>query len=269
MEGCSMSMLPSLRRGWLLVLAAAFSALIVALALPHRAAAQDYGFSGTWSTSEGRMELDQRRGHVSGSYSQDAGRIEGEVRGGRLEGHWAEAGSGQRCSYERMGSYYWGRIDWTLSHDGRRFEGRWSYCDGEATRSWSGDRVGGGRDHVMPGREEKVFDNTNPAACGFTDRASLRLDRPLRLTRLELWLSWDRGERTASYSLERHGEVITRGVLRRTQCDPYQRQWCNAEDSPQITLAPGRYVLRLSRSNLCQNAASNGEGFVRLWGRWR
>ncbi len=88
------------------------------------------------------MTLSQTGTRVSGSYSQDGGRIDGQVSGGRLTGYWAENGSDQRCPTQRLGTYYWGRIDWVLSADGRRFTGKWSYCSAEPGGSWTGARSG-------------------------------------------------------------------------------------------------------------------------------
>lgn len=99
-------------------------------------------FSGAWSSSEGALALSQSGAGVSGTYSQDNGRISGEVADGHLTGYWGEDSSGQECETERLGTYFWGRIDWTLAADGRHFEGAWSYCDAPPTGSWSGQRAG-------------------------------------------------------------------------------------------------------------------------------
>ncbi len=110
------------------------------------------GFSGGWRTSEGDMSLSQNGARVSGTYTQDNGRIDGEVRGNRLSGFWSEGSSNQRCSTQRLGSFYWGRIEWTLSPDGRRFEGSVSYCDGQPYSSWTGDRTSGPAPYSSGGR---------------------------------------------------------------------------------------------------------------------
>lgn len=99
------------------------------------------GFGGRWTTSEGEMDLVQSGSSVNGTYSQDNGRLSGEVVGGRLAGYWAEDGSNTRCATERMGSFYWGRIEWTLSAAGDGFEGGWSYCDQPVSGSWRGTRL--------------------------------------------------------------------------------------------------------------------------------
>lgn len=97
-------------------------------------------FDGAWATSEGDMSLVQSGSSVTGTYSVDNGRITGEVAGGRLAGYWAEDSSGARCATEKLGSYYWGRIEWTLSSDGTAFAGAWSYCDDPVSSAWTGKR---------------------------------------------------------------------------------------------------------------------------------
>ncbi len=98
-------------------------------------------FGGRWTTSEGEMDLAQAGTSVSGTYSQDNGRLSGKVEGVHLVGYWAEESSAARCATERMGSFYWGRIDWTLSADGSGFEGGWSYCDQPVSGDWRGTRL--------------------------------------------------------------------------------------------------------------------------------
>ncbi len=280
-------------------------------------------FSGAWSTSEGDMSLAQSSaGQVSGTYSQDNGRISGQVSGGRLTGWWGENGSAQDCGTERMGTRFWGRIDWTLTPDGRRFEGKWSYCNAEPGGAWTGQRTGsgpasapaasyspaspspggpspgsyasgaqpppppptsGGYDHAQGGypdhgapppapaaqASEKLFDNWNTAGCGLTDRVTLDVDRPIHLDRLEVWFNWNQGETQVRYDVVEGDDVVAEGVFVRGSCDPYQTAWCVAQDSPDNDVQPGRYVFRLERGAVCQNAGSGGQGFLRVYGQRR
>jgi hypothetical protein len=124
-------------------------------------------FTGAWRTSEGDMTLTQTTPAVSGTYSQDNGRIYAVLQGGHLVGYWAEDGSAQACPTQKLGSSYWGRIDWVLSADGRRFEGRWSYCDAEPSGSWTGERQGpaqGGQSGAGPSNAGQS--NPAPATSG-------------------------------------------------------------------------------------------------------
>ena len=97
-------------------------------------------FDGAWTTSEGAMTLTQSGALVSGTYSTDNGRIAGEAIDGAFAGYWAEDGSNVRCETERLGSFYWGRVEWTLSAEGTAFEGGWSYCDSPISGHWTGTR---------------------------------------------------------------------------------------------------------------------------------
>lgn len=104
------------------------------------APAQSSDFGGQWSTSEGDVVLSQSGDTVSGTYTQDNGRISGEVRSDHLIGYWGEDSSGQRCDTERLGTFFWGRIDWTLAADGKSFTGAYSYCDDDPNSPWTGRR---------------------------------------------------------------------------------------------------------------------------------
>lgn len=97
--------------------------------------------SGTsvWDTSEGRLTAQINGTNISGRYSTDNGRISGQFNGNVMDGYWGEDSSGKRCSSERMGTYYWGRLHWVF--DGSRFTGQWSYCDDALGGSWTGTRV--------------------------------------------------------------------------------------------------------------------------------
>jgi hypothetical protein len=99
-------------------------------------------FGGGWSTSEGPMSLNQSGAHVTGTYGGDNGRVDGQVQGNRFTGYWGEDGSAQQCGTQRLGTYFWGRVEWVLAADGRSFEGRWSYCDAEPGSAWTGQRTG-------------------------------------------------------------------------------------------------------------------------------
>ena len=103
--------------------------------------AQAIGVSGVWDTSEGQMTIQQQGSFVTATYTQDNGRIEGTLIGNVWEGFWSEDGSAQRCDTPINGRYHWGRIRFVF--DGNAFQGTWSYCNDEPTRSWTGNRTSG------------------------------------------------------------------------------------------------------------------------------
>lgn len=249
-------------------------------------------FGGEWNMSEGRAQLTQRGSEVTGTYSQDNGRIEGTVRGRHFSGYWGEDGSAETCGSTRLGTRHWGRIEWDLAADGNSFDGKWSYCDKEVGSPWTGTRIGaappdegedegdngddngddngqyGGEGWNVPGGGEPqvVYDNGNTARCDYTDYATLPVDRPMFLAKIELWADWDRvGSDEMSYRVELDGDDIGGGTLTRGACDPYQTNWCVAADSPSVKVTPGDYVIRVEDEVLCQNGGSDGQGFIRAY----
>jgi hypothetical protein len=117
-----------------------------------------------------------------------------------------------------------------------------------------------------PSHSRKVFDNGNTAACEMTDTAAFRLENPVRVDRIELWYRWHHREESVSYTISRHGKTLRSGVLTRGDCDPYQENWCNAVDRFDLRLDEGKYVVRTERPRVCQNAGSDGNGVVRVYG---
>jgi hypothetical protein len=117
-----------------------------------------------------------------------------------------------------------------------------------------------------PAQETQLFDNWNTAACGLTDTATLEIGAPVRLTRITVWYNWAQGEREVGYSLSSGRSQVGGGTLTRGSCDPYQGAWCEARDTPNLDLGPGRYRVRLDRGAVCQNGGSGGNGFIRAWG---
>jgi len=266
---------------------------------PSRSGGSGGSYSGAWNTTEGAMTLTQGGDRVTGTYSQDNGRIDGQfAAGGRLTGYWAEDGSAQQCNFPRMGSPFWGRFDWVLSADGRHFDGKWSYCDAEPDRAWTGDRTGGapgpaGGDQARGGQTSyggdadhgapldahgfnappqpptpagaTLADNWNLGACSFTDTATLVAEGSIHLTRVEVWFHWNPGETMIGYAISSNGRQGRRGFLR-GECDPYQRDWCVGRDTPDSDLPAGRYEFRTDRAGVCQNSGSGGAGFIRAFG---
>ena len=106
-------------------------------------------FTGQWTSNFGNMRLWQSRyggtyEQVSGTFGNNNGRIiDGQAQAGTVTGIWTQNTSSQLCNTEQGGSNYWGGYRWTLSADGRSFEGSWGYCDGPLNSgTWNGTRVG-------------------------------------------------------------------------------------------------------------------------------
>ena len=120
-----------------LVFAAA--AAVSALAASPALAQED--FSGHWSSSTfGALRLHQDFERLEGRYDFKEGRVRGRVDGREAHGTWVQDSSARRCFDERMGTHYWGRFEWRLSHDGDRFHGRWGYCNEMPDQEWNAER---------------------------------------------------------------------------------------------------------------------------------
>jgi hypothetical protein len=113
---------------------------------------------------------------------------------------------------------------------------------------------------------QQFYNNWNTDACGFTDRAGLKLREPTRLTAVELWFHWGRDQSEVRYELYQDGEFIKRGRLQRASCDPYQEAWCGARASIGVTLPRGYVEIRTEHAGICQNRQSYGEGFIQAFG---
>ncbi|MGH7488586.1 MAG: hypothetical protein ACREMY_23750, partial [bacterium] len=69
--------------------------------------------------------------------------IRAEREQGHWVGFWSEAKSNHKCNHPRLGSDYWGQIDFVFTDGNRHFEGMWSYCDAlpQSGAKWTGDRI--------------------------------------------------------------------------------------------------------------------------------
>jgi len=126
-------------RRWIVV--GALTAPLLVFSTGARAQ-EDEGYSGSWKTNFGVMHLEQDGDHVRGDYEFKDGRIRGEVNGAGFSGIWTQSTSARRCRDDRMGSEYWGRVQWRINDQGDRFFGRWSYCneDPGSAGEWHGER---------------------------------------------------------------------------------------------------------------------------------
>lgn len=113
-----------------------------------------------------------------------------------------------------------------------------------------------------------LFERNNIAACGFTDTSTFKLDSSHLVTKLQTWYSWESNEITLDYQLKQGPKVIHEGVLVRKDCDPYQRQWCQAiEENLSLNLESGDYQLIADTKKICQNSGSGNDGFIFVYGQ--
>ena len=93
-----------------------------------------------WNTDEGgAMTLKVLPQSFDGTYENDNGRINGVLKDGVWNGYWGEDGSNQECPTAQLGTKFWGRIAFTFNADRTHFDGKWSYCDEDPSKGWSGD----------------------------------------------------------------------------------------------------------------------------------
>ena len=92
-------------------------------------------FAGTWDTNWGEMTCTVNGITVHCEYTHDQGKIDATLSadGRTMEGQWAESPS---YSPPNDG----GRVTFTLSEDGNAISGDWSYGQGSSEGSWTGTR---------------------------------------------------------------------------------------------------------------------------------
>lgn len=119
---------------------------------------------------------------------------------------------------------------------------------------------------VSPGPEEKIAEIWNTSNCDLTDAATLALDRPAYVTRIEVWYRWQGNETSIAYDLSHDGQTIRSGNFSRAECDASAREWCIGTGRIDANLAPGAYTVRTERAGICKNDQSGGQGFIRVFG---
>lgn len=119
---------------------------------------------------------------------------------------------------------------------------------------------------ALPAAAQPMLEIWNAASCSVTTDATFSVDSPIRLDRVDLWYNWRANETSAPYTILLDNEAVFIGALVRAECDPVQRAWCVARAEPRAILPPGDYAVRTQRAAICQNAGSQGQGFLRLYG---
>lgn len=116
--------------------------------------------------------------------------------------------------------------------------------------------------------EEVLFENWNRSTCAYTNLSVFVLDAPAKVSRIELWYDWAADPAPPFLLWNGEGKVVLRGTLARGDCDPNQRTWCQARaDLRGGGLSAGSYMVQVGGARQCRNAASGGNGFVRVVGQ--
>lgn len=66
------------------------------------------------------------------------GQVYGTLSGHTFTGYWTDASTWKRCDTTHDGTHFWGRVSYEFSSDYTSFKGKYSYCDGSLTASWTG-----------------------------------------------------------------------------------------------------------------------------------
>ena len=116
--------------------------------------------------------------------------------------------------------------------------------------------------------ERSLFDSWNAGLCEVTDTARLDIYAPSHVTRIEVMVHWDEGEKSASFTLAKaDGGALATGTLTRSPgCDPAAPGWCGAQTTLALDLPAATYQVRAGRPAICRNADSDDSGFIRAFG---
>ncbi|MFA5746576.1 MAG: cohesin domain-containing protein [Candidatus Paceibacterota bacterium] len=259
-------------------IAAAF--LLSALVLPGLVSAADYNFESTWQTNWGEMKLKQEGLKVTGTYTHDSGKIDATVSGNSLVGKWSEY-----PSYKEPGDA--GDVELKMSADGKSFEGSWRYGSaGGWSGGWTGTRTSGdvklnitaadvavqgssneGSSAAAPAAAQKlIYDTTSNyiGACSLTDSAAWTFDKDMQVSMVQFWYNWQAGETDLDFTIYKDGQEFIKGTAKRTGCDTYQKNWCNADYNVSKVFPAGSYTSKVSKASQCLQPGKTGT--VRFYG---
>lgn len=111
-----------------------------------------------------------------------------------------------------------------------------------------------------------LFDSTDHylGGCQVTDTATWTIDKDMDVTTFQIWYSWNSGESSLPVKLTKDDKVVAEFTATRASCDPYQKQWCNADFSLNQNLSKGTYETTIPNKRMCLKPG--GTGTIRLYG---
>jgi hypothetical protein len=113
-----------------------------------------------------------------------------------------------------------------------------------------------GQAAAEPPADHPLFDSWSDSGCGVYNVAFIDIAAPTHLSRMQLKWRWDDGEADAPFTVttsddEKLGEgALTRGA----DCHSLKEEWCVAEGTPNLDLAPGTYKIVTERQAICQDS---------------
>lgn len=101
-------------------------------------------------------------------------------------------------------------------------------------------------------------------ACSLTDKTTWVLEEDLNVSLFQIWYNWEVGETEVTFTLNKDGQEFLSGKVTRTNCDAYQKNWCNGDLGVNKVFPKGSYELKVAQAKQC--AIPSGNGTVRLYG---
>lgn len=120
---------------------------------------------------------------------------------------------------------------------------------------------------ATPVKDDVLLEVTNIYGCSYTNTINFQLAQDSHVTKWRTWYNWEQNEEKIEYALKKDGELVHQGQLLRKDCDTYQKQWCQASDlNFDKDLTKGNYEVSVPQKRICQNSASQNQGFITIMG---
>ena len=113
--------------------------------------------------------------------------------------------------------------------------------------------------------ETMVFDSTDKyiGGCQLTDKSEWNLTKDLEVTKFQMWYNWKQGEKELPITVYYEGKEFAQFIAIRSDCDPYQGQWCNADFAINKAFKAGKYSTKIANARQCLKPG--GTGTIRLY----
>jgi hypothetical protein len=113
--------------------------------------------------------------------------------------------------------------------------------------------------------EVEFFDSTDHylGGCQLTNKSEWEVKEEVLVTKFEVWYNWSQGESVLPVKIFLNGEEFAEFEATRSACDPYQKQWCNADYQINKLFPVGKYTTEIPNSRQCLKPG--GTGAIRLY----
>jgi len=118
---------------------------------------------------------------------------------------------------------------------------------------------------IVNAADVEIFDSTNHylGACQMTNKSEWELKEDINITKFQIWYNWGQGETSVPVKLLKDGEKFAEFDVTRSQCDPYQKQWCNGDYIINKLFPKGTYTTEIPENKQCLKPG--GTGAIRLY----